>query len=131
VLEQAEVKGGLVFVKLGHQGRETWWYASETDNILTLKETQAVEAKADGRWINGAPASAENQLRQVGNLQQIRGQKDTETGSLSIFEFMSTMTAKDTIVRTWKTAGFVDDAGVKVTVYYPEEVTATVSCAPA
>ncbi len=26
VLEQKEIKGGLVFVKLGHDGKETWWY---------------------------------------------------------------------------------------------------------
>jgi cation/acetate symporter len=123
VLEQAEVKGGLVFVKLGHEGKETWWYASEADGALTLKESQSVVMKGANKWINGAPASADNQLRQVGNLQQIRGQKNTETGSLSIFEFLSTLTAKDTIVQTWKTAGFVDEAGEKVTVYYPKDVT--------
>jgi cation/acetate symporter len=121
-LEQAEVKGGLFFVKLGHEGKETWWYASEADGVLTLKESQSVVMKDAEKWINGAPASADNQLRQVGNLQQIRGQKNTETGSLSIFEFLSTITAKDTIVQTWKTAGFVDKAGDKVTVYYPKDV---------
>jgi len=43
-----------------------------------------VEVKADGKWINGAPASADNQLRQVGNLEQIQGsQLVTDTGSLS------------------------------------------------
>lgn len=123
VLEQAEVKGGLVFVKLSHEGKETWWYASEADGVLTLKESQSVVVKADGKWINGAPASADNQLRQVGNLEQIRGQKNAETGSLSIFGFLSTITHKDTIVRTWKTANFVDGAGEKVTVYYPKDVT--------
>jgi cation/acetate symporter len=123
VLEQAEVKGGLVFVKLGHEGKETWWYASEADGAITLKESQSVEMKGAEKWINGAPASAENQLRQVGNLQQINGQKNTETGGLSIFEFLSTMTAKDTIVQTWKTASFADKAGEKVTVYYPKDVT--------
>ncbi len=123
VLEQAEVKGGLVFVKLGHEGKETWWYASEADGAVTLKESQFVEMKGAEKWINGAPASAENQLRQVGSLQQINGQKNTETGGLSIFEFLSTMTAKDTVIQTWKTANFVDKAGEKVTVYYPKDVT--------
>lgn len=123
VLEQAEVKGGLLFVKLGHAGQETWWYASEADSGLTLKETQFVETKADGKWINGAPASAENQLRQVGNLEQIRGQKNTQTGSLSIFGLLSAITDKDTVVRTWKSASFVDDTGEKVSIYYPHEVT--------
>jgi cation/acetate symporter len=122
VLEQAEVKGGLVFVKLGHEGKETWWYASETEGVLTLKETQSVVIKGPEKWINGAPASAENQLRQVSNLEQIRGAKDTETGSLSIFEFLSTITDKNTIIQTWTSASFVDSTGEKVTVYYPKEV---------
>jgi cation/acetate symporter len=122
VLEQTKVKGGLVFVKLGHDGKETWWLSSEKEGALTLKETQSVVTKPGGKWINGAPASAENQLRQVGNLQQIRGQKDIETGSLSLFEFLSVLTDKDTTVQTWKTASFVDTAGEKVTAYYPYEV---------
>ncbi|MBI4926750.1 MAG: cation acetate symporter [Anaerolineae bacterium] len=122
VLEQAEVKGGLVFVKLGHEGKETWWYASETNGELTLKETQSVTVKGAEKWINGAPASATNQLRQVGNLNQIRGQKDVETGSLSIFEFLSTITDKETTVQTWKTAALTDASGSKVTIYYPKEV---------
>ena len=122
LLEQAEVKGGLEFVKLSHEDNETWWYVSESEGVVTLEETQSVVVKADGKWINGAPASATNQLRQVGNLEKIRGESNVETGSLSLFEFLSTLTDKDTSVRTWKTAGFIDDAGEKVTVYYPNIV---------
>jgi cation/acetate symporter len=122
VLEQAEIKGGLLFVKLGYEGKESWRLAKETDGVFTLKETQFVEAKADGKWINGAPASAENQLRQVGNLEQIRGQKDTETGSLGIFAFLSAITDKDTVIQTWKTSSFTDASGEKVTIYYPDDV---------
>ena len=122
VLEQAGVKGGLLFVKLGHEGNETWWYVTETEGALTLEETQSVVVKADGKWINGAPASETNQLRQVGNLEKIRGESDVETGSLSIFEFLSTLTDKGTSVRTWKTAAFVGEAGEMVTVYYPKIV---------
>lgn len=122
VLEQKEIKGGLVFVKLGRDGQETWWYASESDGTVTLKETQSVVVKKDGKWINGAVASATNQLRQVGNLEKIRGESDVATGSLSIFEFLSTLTDKDTAVQTWKTAGFVDGGGEKVTIYYPKIV---------
>jgi len=123
VLERAEVKGGLVFVKLGHEGKETWWYASEVDGALTLKETQSVVTKGTDKWINGAQASATNQLRQVGNLEQIRGDKNAKTGSLSIFGYLAALTDKDTIVRTWKTAAFTNGAGEKVTVYYPKDVT--------
>jgi cation/acetate symporter len=122
VLEQADVKGGLSFVKLGQDGKESWWYASDSDGVITLKESQFVVAKTDGKWINGAPASATNQLRQVGNIEKIRGESDVTTGSLSIFEYLSVLTDKDTSVQTWKTASFVDSVGEKVTVYYPKSV---------
>lgn len=122
VLEQKEIKGGQVFVKLGHEGKEYWWSVSESAGAITLKESQSVVAKTDGSWINGAPASATHQLRQVGNLEKIRGESDVDTGSLSIFEYLSILTDKDTSVQTWKTAGFTDAAGQKVTVYYPKEV---------
>jgi cation/acetate symporter len=122
VLEQAEVKGGLVFVKLGHAGKETWWQLLEAEGALTLHETQSVVAKAGGSWINGAPASTDNQLRQVGHLQQINGQKDADTGSLSLIEFLSSITSTETTVQTWKTASFLNGSGEKVTVYYPTDV---------
>jgi cation/acetate symporter len=122
VLEQVEVKGGMVFVRLGNNGRESWWKATETDGNLLLNETQFVEVKAGSRWINGAPASSENQLRQVGNLTQIRGEKDVQTGSLGLFEFLSAVTDKETVVQSWNTTSFLDGSGEKVTVYYPIEV---------
>jgi cation/acetate symporter len=122
VIEQADVKGGLSFVKLARDGKETWWYAVAKDGALTLHETQSVVIKTDGKWINGAPESADNQLRQVGNLEQIGGEKDAKTGSQSVFSFLSAMTDKDTTVRTWKTAALVDSAGRKVTIYYPHDV---------
>jgi cation/acetate symporter len=122
VLEQVDVKGGLTFVRLNHDGREAWWYASEADGAVTLKESQSVIAKADGKWINGAPESEENQLRQVGNMEKVRGQTEIETGSMSLFEFLAAITDKDTIIRTWKNASFSNSAGEKVTVYYPYDV---------
>ncbi|MBL8097193.1 MAG: cation acetate symporter, partial [Anaerolineales bacterium] len=122
ILEQVDVKGGLTFVRVDHAGLENWWYVSEADGAVTLKESQSVVARADGRWVNGAPESAENRLRQVGNPEQIRGQKQVTTGSLSFFDFLASLTAEDTIVRTWKTAAFTDATGDRVTVYYPYDV---------
>jgi cation/acetate symporter len=118
VLEQKEIKGGLTFVKLGNDGKETWWSLSQQDGAYTLNESQSVVVKADGRWINGAPASAANQLRQVGNLEKISGETGVTTGSLSLFEFLAAITDKNTTVRTWKNTSFSDAAGEKVTVYY-------------
>lgn len=122
VLEEFETKSGQIFVKLAHDGQETWWLASEADGSLSLRETQSVVSKPDGKWINGAPESDDNQLRQVGNLERIRGQEEIETGGLSISGFLATFTDKDTIVRTWKNTSFDDSAGNVVTVYYPYDV---------
>ncbi len=121
-LEQVPVKGGLLFVKLLHDGEETWWRAAEAGDGLVLQETQSVETKPDGKWINGAPASPENQLRQVGNLERIQGQSETETGSLSPLALLATITDKDTMVRTWRSASFTAGAGDKVTAYYFADV---------
>jgi cation/acetate symporter len=51
-----------------------------------------------------------------------RGESGVTTGSLSIFEYLSVLTDKNTSVQTWKTAAFVDGAGEKVTIYYPKVV---------
>ncbi|PKO05232.1 MAG: cation acetate symporter [Chloroflexi bacterium HGW-Chloroflexi-3] len=122
VMEKMNIKGGLEFVKLSNNGTETWWFAAESADGLVLKETQSVVTKGDVKWINGAPASEENQLRQVGNLEKIRGEENIATGKLTVFSFLANITDKDTIVRTWKTSSFVDTAGEKVTIYYPNDV---------
>jgi cation/acetate symporter len=120
--EQVEIKGGNVFVKLTKDGIQSWWHVVSADTEVTLQETQYVVSKPDGKWINGAPASETNQLRSVGTLEKIQGRSDTETGKLSVFEFLAAITDKETIVRTWKTTSFTDAAGEKVTIYYPHDV---------
>lgn len=120
VLEKKEIKGGLTFVRLGHEGKETWWLLGEKDSAPVLYEGQTVVARADGKWINGAPASATNQLRQVGNLEKINGQGGAVKQSINIITFLSTLTDPDTTVRSWKNVSFIDAAGEKVTVYYPK-----------
>lgn len=122
VMEKMDIKGGLEFVKLSNNGTETWWFAAESADGLVLKETQSVVTKGDIKWINGAPETAENQLRQVGNLEKIRGDENVVTGKLNVFSFLANITDKDTIVRTWKTSSFVDTTGEKVTIYYPYDV---------
>jgi cation/acetate symporter len=122
VLSQKEIKDGSVFIELRHADAESWWLLSEKDGAITLQETQYVVDKKDGKWINGAPVSATNQLRQVGNLVKINGETDLKTGSLGVFEFLATLTSEDTLIQTWKTTSFVNDAGEKVVVYYPSIV---------
>jgi cation/acetate symporter len=118
VLEQQKIKGGQEFVRMQQEGKDSWWLVSESGGGLVLSEMQFVVEKKDGKWINGAPASPANQLRQVGNLEAIGGQSDIKTGGQGPFEFLATLTRQDTLIRTWKTASFVDQAGEKVVVYY-------------
>jgi cation/acetate symporter len=122
VLEQVKTANEMEFVRLEKKGVETWWLVTENDGGFVLDEIQSVVEKSNGQWINGAPASDTNQLRLVGNLEAIRGQSGVRARNLSVFEFLSLMTDKDTIVRTWKTTTFEDQAGEKVTVYYPKLV---------
>jgi len=122
VLEQQAVKGAAVFVLLRNGGTDTWWSVGEKEGGIVLHETQSVVVKSDGKWINGAPASETNQLRQVGNLQKISGETNANTGKFPPIAFLATMTDKDTTVQTFKTANFVDSLGQKVTVYYPKLV---------
>jgi|AutmiccommuBRH23_1029490.scaffolds.fasta_scaffold00251_12 cation/acetate symporter len=123
VVDKVDIKGGLEFVNLSQGGTETWWFVSESDNGLVLKETQSVVTKGEVKWINGAPASVDNQLRQVGNLEKIAGKTNVNTGKLNVFSFLAGITDKETVVRTWKTVNFVDNSGDKATVYYPYDVT--------
>ncbi len=120
VLEQQEVKSAnSTFVKLSKNGQETWWLVEEKDNKLTLKETQSAITHPDGsKWINGAPASAENILRQVSNIEEIDGLTEVTRGNIGPFELLAVMAESDTVVRTWKDVAFVDKDGAAVTVYY-------------
>ncbi len=122
VLAQQALPSGLVFAKLSNAGTETWWSVAQGDGGTILNEIQSTVEKADGKWINGAPASATNQLRQVGNLEKIRGESNVETGGLSVTEFLSAMSDEETVVSTWKSTSFTDDQGEKVTAYYPTSI---------
>ncbi len=121
VLEVQEVAYAKAsFAHLERDGHESWWLISRADGRTLLKETQSVVLMRDGtKWINGAPESAANQLRQVGNLVSFRGADDTPKGSVSPVGFLAAMSAKDTIVQRWKDAVFTDRDGARVTVYYP------------
>ena len=124
VIQEQEPKAGLVFVQLAGEGGTSWWKAHEAEeDAVVLDETQWVETVDGEKWINGAPASDDNHLRQVGNLERVNGEAPVETGSIDPIAFLATMTADDSIVRLWKSAAVTADAGEKVTVYYWTEVT--------
>jgi cation/acetate symporter len=122
VLERQTVKGVKdSFVKLSKAGRESWWLLTEKDGAFLLKETQSAVTMPDGgKLINGAPQSKENQLRQVGNIEKVRGAEDFSQSRLSPLEMLELMADKETRVRNWKEASLTDKSGAKVIVYYPQ-----------
>jgi cation/acetate symporter len=110
---------GTQLVKLTKNGVDSWWKQEESaEGAIELHEGQYQVTAADGSVIiNGAPKSAENQLRQVGNLESIAGSKEP-TGSVGPFKFLSIVSDKDTVVKRWKSAK-VADGDTTVSVFYP------------
>ena len=120
VVEQQTVKAtNLAFAKLSHEGTQNWWLVTEKDGVVEMHEAQSVVTAKDGqRQINGAPESATNALRQVGNIEQLNGQSDAQTGSVSPIDLLAALTSSETKINLWKDAAFTDKDGSKVTVYY-------------
>ena len=113
--EAAHVK----LICLENAGRQSWWKvdAAPTGG-LALRETQYVVENAQGKFINGAPASKENALRQVGNVELLRGKDMAPKGSVGPIGLLAAMSDKDTLVRRWKDMKFEATDGSKVTAYY-------------
>jgi cation/acetate symporter len=115
-----ESKGTVTtFVKLQNAaGVATWWKAATTDGQIALHEAQEVVVKADGaKFINGAPSSDTNKLRQVGTMSKIDGQTDTKTGALNPFSFLAKIGSKNSTIDLWKKVTWSQD-GENITVYY-------------
>ena len=121
VVEVQEVKEAhATLARLSKAGEETWWLVNREDGRISLKETQSVAVTNDGqKIINGAPASERNVLRQVGNVQLLRGKQVVSRKSISPFGLLAALTDKDTVVRRWKEAKLADKDGAKVSVYFP------------
>ncbi|MEA3334816.1 MAG: cation acetate symporter [Chloroflexota bacterium] len=124
VVSQHDYKG-TAFVSLADaDGQVSWWKAETDENGGTkLHETQYVSVKPDGReWINGAPASDENHLRQVGNLSTIAGQSgpEADTSGVGIFKFLSLISSEDSTINMWRKTSFEAD-GESLTIYYSEQ----------
>jgi cation/acetate symporter len=111
------------FLKLEQNGSTSWWKVERAADGILLHETQNVTTAADGqKYINGALASKENHLRQVGNLSAIAGETGVQTGSVSPFRYLAIIGDPGTRVNLWKSTAF-KDAGQSVTVYYQVTVT--------
>lgn len=117
---QEVAAAGETFARLSRDGRQTWWLVKRESDGVYLKETQSQIITPAGReYINGALASAENTLRQVGNIELFRGETFAPPGSVNPIQFLSALSDKDTVVRRWKDTRFEDSEGSRVTVYYP------------
>jgi len=122
VLEVQKVASAKAsFARLEREGKESWWLVQPGENgRALLKETQTLVVTRKGeRLINGAPESKQNTLRQIGNMERFRGEAEAPKGSVSPFEFLSVMSAKDTVIQRCKDAVLTDRDGSKVTLYYP------------
>jgi cation/acetate symporter len=121
VVEVKEAKK-MRFAKVEAGGMTSWWKVSgdPASGPLTLEETQSVVTKHGGaRIINGAPASRENTLAAVGNMEVIAGKTGAEarTGPVGPFKFLALIGGSQSRVRQWKEVKFTDGAD-KVSVYY-------------
>jgi len=122
VLEVQKVASAKAsFARLEREGKESWWLVQPGENgSVLLKEAQTLVVTRQGeRLINGAPESKENTLRQIGNMERFRGEAEAPKGAVSPFEFLSVMSAKDTLIQRCKEAVLTDRDGSKVTLYYP------------
>ena len=105
--------GSVKIARLEADGIISYWKVENhaDSNAVSLHETQFQLTKADGSvLINGQPASEQNRLRQTGNLEAIAGKTGAEakTGPLGPFSFLSVLADKETKIRLWKDAKFVD-----------------------
>lgn len=108
------------FVKLEKDGKRTWWSRDDRDGAPVLRETQSVLVTPAGETlINGAPKSKESpELRQVGDLVALEGEREASTGRVSPFRFLAAMSSSETVVRGWKDTKFEDAEGNRVSLYY-------------
>lgn len=121
-------QAGVTYVKMFRNDKITWFRKEEAagqPGWATLRELQSVISQSDGTvLVNGLPASADNQLRQVGNLEAIRGKTgpEADSGPVGPFEYLHLIGDPQTVIRTWKSAKFADGPD-QVTVYYPSTTT--------
>jgi len=116
---------GNTFVKLTRDGTVSWWFQRTAGaDRAELVEAQYTAVTAGGeRIVNGAPASSENTLRPVGNIQSLQGRQDKEvrTGPVGPFSFLSRIGDPQTRINLWKKEKF-EDGRDQVTVFYPTPV---------
>ena len=105
--------GGKVFAKVEKDGLANYWKLDTAAGVLTEAQSISVRTGSDTLY-NGAP-KAEEKFFQVGNLSEIEGKTDFETGGVDPFTFIGVI--KDSTVIRWGTQKLTDGEA-QVTVYY-------------
>ena len=99
---------------LSDDGQAIWLYNEETD---LLEETLFVTTLPDCTVLyNGSPKEDEK-FKQVGNLTDIGGDEDAQTGAVGPFAFLGKI--KESTVVRWDKA-IVMDNDTKITIYYQQ-----------
>lgn len=104
------------FVKFTREGEASWW---KRDADGALWQTQWATAKL----VNGR---ADGLLYPISRARAIGGMTPEEaargTGAVTPVGFLARLTHPETRIEQWHSAKVVDEAGEKVTVYYPKTV---------
>ncbi|MCF7832392.1 MAG: cation acetate symporter [Candidatus Marinimicrobia bacterium] len=105
--------GDKIFFEVEINGKPTIW--SFNKEKMILEETLFITNLADGSILyNGAPKEDER-FRQVGDLSEIGGEKNVETGSLGMFKFIGKI--KNATVIRWNKVVMMDGEN-KLTIFY-------------
>lgn len=100
-------------------GEPSWWKRDAAGNLTQTQWT-------GGGHTNGKVGGL---LYPVGRVQAIGGLSEEQaakgTGTLSPFGFLAHLTNADTKIEQWATTKVTDEAGKKITIYYPKTVTGT------
>ena len=101
------------FFEVQSGGEKAIWSLNEEK--MVLEETLTIENLSDGTVLyNGAPKEDEK-FFQVGDLADIEGKTDTQTGSLGPFEFIGVI--KNSTVTRWDHTTVLDGED-QITIYY-------------
>ena len=101
---------------------EDWWrVVSSPDGGEHLVETQFTSVRPDGTvLVNGAPAGADNRLRQMGGVSGIPPEYGESTGTVGPLNLLSVLSEPETVILKPESVAFTATNGEQVTVHYQE-----------
>ncbi len=121
-VESVQDVKGAVFARISKEGKSLWYKKTvdPKDGSTQFQECQYVCEKPDkSKIVNGLPETPQNQLRPVGNLEEIEGKTGIEasTGPIGPLSFLAKIGNPTTKIRLWKSLKFKDGPD-QVTLYH-------------